>query len=346
MDVLRPTTVGRKLAAVRLVHRWAARPITDAAIPLAVAALRGHARRHAHVAPRRVRAATGDVLWRLADACDVSTATGLRNRALILVGFDAALRAAELVALDHGHLTRTPDGIALALRRFKADQRGRGAVVSIAARPGSPWCPVAALKAWIEASGRSAGAVFVGARRGRAHPGAAVDLLSARVVAQTVRAAAVAAGLASKTHNDFSGHSLRHGLITTALDGGAPLDDVMHHARHSSPRSTLLHRKQHDAARRRPRVAIGPPGDVAPTPPAGLVRTSPSPAGVAPASTPPCADFPVRVSTSNDLSHEPIEPIPPMRATDRDLPPHAVPDLLAGGVPQGAATSYSALQER
>ena len=258
LDRLRPTSVGRKLAAVRLVHRWAALPIDDTAIPLTLAAVRGHARRHAHVPPRRVRAATGDLVWRLADACQAATPTGLRNRALILVGFDAALRSGELVALDHEHLTRTPDGLALALPRSKADQTGRGAVVSVAARPGSPWCPVAALNAWITASGRTTGAVFVGARRGQVEGGGPVARLSARAVARAVRAAAKAAGLATDEANAFSSHSLRRGQITTALDAGAPLDDVMRHARHGSPRSTLVYHEITDAVRRQPRVAIGP----------------------------------------------------------------------------------------
>ena len=269
MDALRPSSVGRKLAAVRLVHRWAALPIADGAFPLTLAATRGHVRRHAGVAPRQARAATGDLVWRLADACDIDSPLGLRNRALILVGFDAALRSAELVALDHEHLTRTADGLALALPRSKSDQRGTGAVVSVAARPGSPWCPVAALERWVEASGRVSGAVFVGARRGRGRADGPVNRLSPRAVARAVRAAAEAADLATDQFNDFSSHSLRRGQITTALDGGAPLDDVMRHARHGSPRSTLLYREVTDAARRQPRAAIGPPDVTIPVPPDG-----------------------------------------------------------------------------
>ena len=258
-DALRPSSLRRRLAAVRLVHRWAAEPLVDAEIPLTLAAVKGHVRRHAGVPPRQVRAATGDLVWRLADACDGSTSAGLRNRALILVGFDAALRSAELVGLDHGHLAWSADGVALTLPRSKADQRGQGAVVSIHARPDSPWCPVAALGRWIDASGRTTGAVFVALQRGGGHGEGPVGRLSPRAVARIVRAAAERAGLASSELNEFSSHSLRRGLITTALDAGAAVDDVMRHARHGTVQSTLRYREVSDAAGRQPRVAIGPP---------------------------------------------------------------------------------------
>ncbi len=257
-DALRPSSLRRRLAAVRLVHRWAAEPLVDARIPLTLAAVKGHVRRHAGVSPRQVRAATGDLVWRLADACDGSTPAGLRNRALILVGFDAALRSAELVGLDHGHLTWSAESVALTLPRSKADQRGQGAVVSVHARLDSPWCPVAALRRWVEASGRATGAVFVALQRGGGHGEGPIGRLSPRTVARIVRAAAERAGLASSELNEFSSHSLRRGLITTALDAGAAVDDVMRHARHGTVQSTLRYRETRDAVGRQPRVAIGP----------------------------------------------------------------------------------------
>ena len=257
---LHPSTLRRRLAAVRLVHRWAERPLVDTALPRTLAALRGHVREHGSAPRRQARAATGERIARLADACDVATPLGLRNRALLLVGFDAALRSDELVGLDHAHLTRRPGGIALELPRAKTDPSGHGATVALHARPGSPWCPVAALERWIAASGRSHGAVFVALRRARGHAGAAeLGRLSKRAVARVVRASAQAAGLVSSdAPNPFSGHSLRRGQITTALDDGAALDAVMRHARHRSPRSTLRYREIGDAEAVQPVASIGP----------------------------------------------------------------------------------------
>ena len=74
-----------------------------------------------------------------------------------------------------------------------------------------------------------------------------------------MRAGAVAAGLvAADEHNPFSGHSLRRGQITTALNDGAALEDVMHHARHRSPRSTLGYREVSEAEANQPVASIGP----------------------------------------------------------------------------------------
>lgn len=75
-----------------------------------------------------------------------------------------------------------------------------------------------------------------------------VDRLSPRAMARAVRAAAETAGLTSATLNDFSSHSLRHGLITTALDDGVDVDDVRRHARHRALQSTLRYREVTDAA--------------------------------------------------------------------------------------------------
>ena len=271
---LRPSTLRRRLAAVRLVHRWADLPLANVDLPRTLDAVRGHVREHAGDAPRQALAATGERVAQLVDACDARSPTGLRNRALLLVGFDAALRSDELVGLDHEHLVRRPDGIALVLPRAKTDQRGRGATVSVRVRPGSPWCPVDALERWIAASGRTKGAVFVALHRGRGHAGQAeLGRLSTRAVARVVRASAVAAGLADPAGNPFSGHSLRRGQITTALDDGAALDVVMRHARHRSPRSTLAYREVLDAEADQPIASIGPRagggdvGELEPLPP-------------------------------------------------------------------------------
>lgn len=273
-DALRPSTLRRTLAAVRLVHRWVGEPLTDAALPLTLAAVRGHTRRHAKTPPKQVRAATGDLVWRMADACDPDTSIGIRNRALILVGFDAALRSDELVGIDHAHLAPIGGGVALTLPRSKTDQAGRGACVVIAARPESPWCPTAALARWIEASGRTRGAVFVALRRGRGHAGGPVERLSTRAVARAVRASADAAGLVLPTEsNPFSSHSLRRGLITSALNEGTSLDDVRRHARHRSIQSTLGYREVAEAARHQPRARIGPVADDSPVVRVPAVRT-------------------------------------------------------------------------
>jgi integrase len=70
---------------------------------------------------------------------------GLRDRALLLLGFAGALRRSELVALDVADLEEGPEGMHVHIRRSKTDQEGAGDFVSIP--HGSRLRPVAAIKA-------------------------------------------------------------------------------------------------------------------------------------------------------------------------------------------------------
>ena len=61
---------------------------------------------------------------------------GVRDRALLLVGFAAALRRAELVALDVAHVAWHREGIIVHVARSKTDQLGAGADVPMHASEG------------------------------------------------------------------------------------------------------------------------------------------------------------------------------------------------------------------
>jgi site-specific recombinase XerD len=55
---------------------------------------------------------------------------GLRDRALLLLGFAAALRRSELVALNVDDIEENAEGILVIIRRSKTDQEGAGDFVS------------------------------------------------------------------------------------------------------------------------------------------------------------------------------------------------------------------------
>ena len=78
---------------------------------------------------------------------------GLRDRALLLVGFFAALRLSELAALDVDQIAEHPNGLVLALPRSKTDQHGLAAELVVLPRAGHPGrCPVTALGTWLDAA--------------------------------------------------------------------------------------------------------------------------------------------------------------------------------------------------
>src|SRR5262249_26960291 len=102
------------------------------------------------------RAATSDMV--IAMSATGASLRALRDRAIILLGFAGAFRGSELVALDVGDIEETAEGMLVTIRRSKTDQEGIGRKVAIPR--GEIACPVAALRAWLEAAGITEGAVF------------------------------------------------------------------------------------------------------------------------------------------------------------------------------------------
>jgi integrase len=152
---------------------------------------------------------------------------GLRDRALLLVGFASALRRAELVSLNFEDVATGPEGLTITLRRSKTDQEGAGRVIGVPFGSAPATCPVRALAAWLTAAGLTEGPIF----RGVSRHGALLGRLSDRGVARVVQRTAAAVGLAAST---FGGHSLRAGLATAAAKAGKSERAIMAHTGHRS----------------------------------------------------------------------------------------------------------------
>jgi site-specific recombinase XerD len=112
----RPATISRKLAAIAVYHRSMDHPTpTDHDVVRAV--VRG-TRRQLGVAQPQKTALELDPL-RTAVLAIPADLRGLRDRALLLLGWAAALRRSELVALEVGDLGFEPEGVVLTIRRSK-----------------------------------------------------------------------------------------------------------------------------------------------------------------------------------------------------------------------------------
>ncbi len=173
---------------------------------------------------------TDDVLALVA-TCDPDTLAGVRDRALLLVGYMGAFRRSELAALDVADLEDRPEGMAINLRRSKVDQeaRGRRKVLVYGSSPAT--CPVTAARAWMARTAPATGPVFRPVdRHGRLGPGR----LSGQGVAAVVKRAALAAGL---DPSFFAGHSLRAGHVTQAKRNDATDLEVMSQTHHRSAES-------------------------------------------------------------------------------------------------------------
>ncbi|MDI1483571.1 site-specific integrase [Polyangium sp. y55x31] len=221
---LAPPTLGRILAALVDRHRTEGHPSPgDSAAVRNV--MRGIRRSHARP-PRQVAPLSVSQLRRIVEALPKNL-NGLRDRALLLVGFGAALRRSELVALQIDHVAWMPEGVLVRVLRSKTDQEGRGVEVPIHAT-GGPLCPVAALRAWIEGARIKSGPIFRSVdhrcRLGR-------KALSDRSVALIVQRAAKRAGYDA---GNLAGHSLRAGFATQAARAGANLAEIGRVTRHAS----------------------------------------------------------------------------------------------------------------
>jgi integrase len=83
---------------------------------------------------------------------------GLRDRAMLAIGFAAVLRRSELVALAVEDLEEVAEGLWLTVRRSKTDQACEGRIIAVAA--GIRLRPIAAVRAWLDAAQITTGPVF------------------------------------------------------------------------------------------------------------------------------------------------------------------------------------------
>ena len=81
-----------------------------------------------------------------------STRVGLRDRALLLLGFAGAFRRSELVSLDVSDLEFTRAGLVVTLRKSKTDQEGKSRRLGIPYGSSEGTCPVRSLQAWLESA--------------------------------------------------------------------------------------------------------------------------------------------------------------------------------------------------
>ena len=223
----RAASLSMRLVAIGQAHRLAGHRL-DTGHPAIRETMKGIRRTHG-TAPAKKDAAVADVI-RDAVAALVKRPglRALRDRALLLVGFAAALRRSELVALDVSDVAFVAEGMILTLRRAKTDQEGRGVEIAVPFGSGSRTCPVLALRAWLDAANIAAGPIFLAINR---HGFLGRLRLSDRDVARVVKASVAAAGYDPAT---FAGHSLRSGFITTAAREGVAERHIQNQSRHKS----------------------------------------------------------------------------------------------------------------
>lgn len=220
---VKTSTLSRRVAAIRYAHSLAGHePPTSAEV---VKATMKGIRRKAGTAPVQKAPATAGRVALMVEHCP-DTLQGKRDRALILLGFAGAFRRSELAALTVEDLTETNDGFRVRIRKSKTDQESKGQEVAI--YRGARLRAVEAVKEWMEAAGITTGPLFRPLVKG----GAVRDVaLSTKSVGAIVKDYAARAGFNAE---DFGGHSLRAGFLTSAAEAGANVFKMMEVSRHKS----------------------------------------------------------------------------------------------------------------
>ncbi|SKB82814.1 tyrosine-type recombinase/integrase [Sphingopyxis flava] len=265
----KPATLARRIASLGTVHRMMglageAAP-TDA--PMVRAALKAVRRRRGalqrQAAPLRLGKALdshvtkGFTLAALLDACG-GDLQGLRDAALLSLGYDAGLRVSELTVVEAVHIDPQQDGSATLFIPFsKTDQEGEGAWAWLSAET------MRRVGAWLEASGIEEGPLFrrVGVDRRRVRASDSETALARTTysigtapltrqgvngIYRRVALAAFELGLVSLPASELtaavqalSTHSLRVGLTQDLFAAGEDGAGIAQALRWSSPATAL-----------------------------------------------------------------------------------------------------------
>jgi integrase len=172
--------------------------------------------RNTHAAPpRQKEAILPEDLIAMLETLDRGTLRGLRDRAMLLLGFAGGLRRSEIVGLDVGR-DQTEDSsgwIEVLEKGMLVTLRGKTGwrEVEIGRGSSDTTCPIVALETWLKLARIAHGPLF------RRVTGQGKAVGAARLVKRTALAAGVRGDLPEGQRGKlFAGHSLRSGLASSA----------------------------------------------------------------------------------------------------------------------------------
>jgi site-specific recombinase XerD len=234
---LKVGTLSRRLSAITFAH--AVHDLPDPTTGARVLAVWEGIRRTHTTPPRQATPLMPPLLHDVLDAQPTTRTwstrdfepdlAGLRDRALLLVGFVTALRRSEIAALDVDHVEDHPRGLVLSIPRSKTNQVGTQPELVVIPHGVNPLrCPVTALRGWLDAAHITTGPVFRPVSKGnhaqprRLHP-ESVNTLIRNAIQRS-----------GTDPTGYSAHSLRAGFVTHAHLRGATDRAIAHQTRHRS----------------------------------------------------------------------------------------------------------------
>jgi integrase len=227
------STIVRSLTSINKAHELAG--FGSVRTPQIKALMKGIKRTIGRPADK-VKGITYKEILQMAAACD-SSLLGVRDRAILMLGWTSALRRSELVALNIGDLEISERGIILTVARSKTDQDGEGKKIAIPRARKKTNCPVLCVERWLARLSEDDRApdkpLFssVGTAGQRFWSNVVYGRLSDRMISYTVKRYAHICGFPP---DKYASHSLRRGLATEAGSRRIPERIIARHTRHLS----------------------------------------------------------------------------------------------------------------
>ena len=214
---LKYSTLKRRLASISILHKMKGHYI-DTKHPVIIENLMGIKRTIGSHQKGKKPLLIND-LKSLINAIHQSNEKDLRktrDKALVLVGFAGGFRRSELVDIENADIEFVVEGVKIFVKRSKTDQSGEGMIKAIPYFDNENFCPVKALKNWIEECSLKNGKIFN---------------ISDKSVALIIKKYANYAGLDG---HKYAGHSLRSGFATSTAESGAEERNIMAMTGHKS----------------------------------------------------------------------------------------------------------------
>ncbi len=207
------STLKRRIASISVIHKLKGHYL-DTKHPIIMENLHGIKR----TLGSRQKAKKPLLINDLKNIINLIPKEKIRDKSLILVGFAGGFRRSELVNINYEDIEFVEEGVKILIKRSKTDQSGEGIIKAIPYFDNQEFCPVIALKEYINLK-------FFNKNEGK------VFEISDKSVALIIKKYAEKSGLDS---SKYAGHSLRSGFATTAAEFGAEERNIMAMTGHKS----------------------------------------------------------------------------------------------------------------
>jgi site-specific recombinase XerD len=211
------STLKRRLASISILHKTKGFYI-DTKHPIIMENLMGIKRTNGSNQKGKKPLLINDlkILIKVIDDSKEKHKRKLRDKALLLIGFAGGFRRSELVNIEYEDVEFVSEGVKIFVKKSKTDQSGEGMTKAIPYFQNENFCPVKALRQWIDIMDFKESKIFN---------------ISDKNVALIIKKYSKQAGL---NDYNYSGHSLRSGFATSTAESGAEERHIMTMTGHKS----------------------------------------------------------------------------------------------------------------